>query len=347
MIWLKRSPLSGAPGITQCPAMGYNGIMPLPRNLTDDQVRYVRTSLKSSVQLADELPVDRKAIDRIRHRQTYKDVPDAPPTADPPAALRRNDYVLGDALELMADLPDGYAETVVAMPPLFRPPHASQSQVRQARSSHVDRQRSIIRESLRIAGPRGVLLYVHRYDLMADLLDVGPGGISEFHPEQVIVWDTLAKEDPPSASARRIPGQHRAIYVFAGDRWRLPLDIRDRVGDWGEVWRFRADLRDGRAPECPEELADRLISMGPGRVLDPFAGVGAVGLAAARKNREWTLFGNSAQDQHTFRRNLQAFYQERAFPTKAVVQEMRRPPQSRSTGRGRSGSVSKDQTPLL
>ena len=47
------------------------------RKLNPDQVRYVRTSLKSSVQLADELPVDRKAIDRIRHRQTYKDVPDA------------------------------------------------------------------------------------------------------------------------------------------------------------------------------------------------------------------------------------------------------------------------------
>ncbi len=347
MIWLKRSPLSGAPGITQCPAMGYNGIMPLPRNLTDDQVRYVRTSLKSSVQLADELPVDRKAIDRIRHRQTYKDVPDAPPTADPPAALRRNDYVLGDALELMADLPDGYAETVVAMPPLFRPPHASQSQVRQARSSHVDRQKSIIREGRRVAGPNGVLLYVHRYDLTADLLDVGPGGIPEFSPEQVIVWDTLAKEDPPSASTRRIPGQHRAIYVFAGDRWRLPLDIRDQVGDWGDLWPFRAQLRDGDLREFPEELADRLIAMGRGRVLDPFAELGAIGLAAARKNREWTLFGKSAVDQHTFRRNLQAFYQERAFPTKTVVQSVRPPPQSRSTGKGRSRPPGPDQRILL
>ena len=173
--------------------------MPLERKLTPDQVRYVRTSLKSSVQLAAELAVDRKAIDRVRHRETYKDVPDAPPTVDPPAALRRNDYVLGDGLELMGQLPDGYAETVVAMPPLFRPPHANQSQVRKARSGHVDRQKSIIREGLRVAGPNGVLLYVHRYDLTADLLDVGPGGIAEFSPEQVIVWDTMTKEDPPPA----------------------------------------------------------------------------------------------------------------------------------------------------
>ena len=132
------------------------------RKLNPDQVRYVRTSLKSSVQLADELPVDRKAIDRIRHRQTYKDVPDAPPTADPPAALRRNDYVVGDGLELMGQLPDGYAETVVAMPPLFRPPHSTQSQVRKARSGHVDRLKSIIREGRRVAGPNGVLRYVPR-----------------------------------------------------------------------------------------------------------------------------------------------------------------------------------------
>ena len=53
--------------------------------------------------------------------------------------------------------------------------------------------------------------------------------------------------------------------------------------------------------------------MGRGRALDPFAELGAIGLAAARKNREWTLFGKSAVDQRTFRRNLQAFYQETGF----------------------------------
>ena len=280
--------------------------------------------------------MDRKAIDRVRHRQTYKDVPDAPPTADAPAALHRNDYVLGDGLQLMDQLPDGYAETVVVMPSLFRPPHASHSQVRKARSSYVDRQKSIIREGLRVAGPNGVLLYAHRYDLTADLLDVGPGGIPEFSPEQVIVWDTLTKVEPPSASTRRIPGQHRAIYVFAGDRWRIPLDIRDQVGDCGDIWRFKAQLRDGDLREFPEELADRLIAMGRGRVLDPFAELGAIGLAAARKNREWTLFGKSAVDQRTFRRTLRAFYQERAFPTKTVVQSMRPRGQSRSTGKERS-----------
>ena len=62
----------------------------------------------------------------------------------------------------MRQLPDGYAETVVAMPPLFRPPHSTQSQVRQARSGHVDRLKSIIREGRRVAGPNGVLLYVPR-----------------------------------------------------------------------------------------------------------------------------------------------------------------------------------------
>ena len=102
------------------------------------------------------------------------------------------------------------------------------------------------------------------------------------------------------------------------------------------MWPFRAQLRDGDLREFPEELADRLIAMGRGRVLDPFAELGAVGLAAARKNREWTLFGKSAVDQRTFRRNLQAFYQERAFPTKTVVQSVRPPPQSRSTDKGRS-----------
>ena len=308
---LNRSPFSGASGTTYCPAMGYDGIMRPDRKLNEDQVRYVRTSPKSSVQLADELSIDRKAIDRVRLRKTYKDVPDAPPTVGSPAVLPNNDYVVGDSLELMGKLPAGYAQTVVAKPPVFRPPHASQSQVWRARSGHVDRLKSIIREGLRIAGPNGVLLYVHRYDLMADLLDVGPGAISEFSPEQVIVWDPVIKETLSAPSTRRIPGQHRAIYVFAGSRWSIPLEIRGSVGDWEDVWRIGARLGDDGSLELPAGLADRLISMGPGRVLDPFAGVGAIGLAAARKNRDWVLFGKSAVDQHTFRQSLQAFRRER------------------------------------
>ena len=312
--------------------------MPLERKLTEDQVRYVRTSAASSVQLADEFSLDRRAIDRIRHRETYKDVPDVPPSADSLAALRVKEYVVGDGLKLMGDLPDGYTQTIVAMPPVFRPPHASQSQVRKARSSHVDRQKSIIRESLRIAGPNGILLYVHRYDLMTDLLDVGPGGIPEFPPEQVIVWDTMTKEDPPSAPARRMPGQHRAIYVFAGNRWSIPFDIRNEVGDWGDVWRMGTHLQDEETLEMPDQLADRLISMGPGRVLDPFASVGIIGLAAARKNRDWILFGKSAEDQRTFRRNLQAYIRERAMTPS--VQSIGPRQRSGSTGRNPSRSVS-------
>ena len=311
------------------------------RKLNEDQVRYVRTSPKSSVQLADELSIDRKAIDRVRLRRTYKDVPDAPPTVGSPVALPNNDYVVGDSLELMGKLPAGYAQTIVAAPPVFRPPHASQSQVRKARSGHVDRQKSIIREGLRIAGPNGVLLYVHRYDLMADLLDVGPGAISEFSSEQVIVWDPVSKETPSAPSTRRIPGQHRAIYVFAGNRWSIPLEIRGSVSDWGVVWRFGSHLRDDGSLELPSRLADQLISMGPGRVLDPFAGVGIIGLAAARKNRDWILFGKSPIDQRTFRQSLQDFYSERGERAMTpTVQSMRPRPQSRSTGRRPSRSVS-------
>ena len=87
--------------------------------------------------------------------------------------------------------------------------------------------------------------------------------------------------------------------------------------------------------------------MGRGRVLDPFAELGAIGLAAARKNREWTLFGKGAVDQRTFRQSLQAFYRERAFPTKTVVQSMGPRRQSRSTGKGRSRPPAPNQQILF
>ena len=311
--------------------------MPLDRKLTDDQVRHARVSLKSAVQLADDFEVDRKVIDRVRSRETYKNVPDVPPSAASPAALPNNDYVVGDSLELMGKLPAGYAQTIVAAPPVFQPPHTSRSQAEKARRLYIDRQRSIIREGLRVAGPNGVLLYVQRYDLMA----AGPNGISEFSPEQVIVWDPMIKETPSAPSTRRIPGQHRAIYVFAGNRWSIPLGIRGAVSDWGDVWRFGSHLRDDESLELPARLADQLISMGPGRVLDPFAGVGIIGLAVARKNRDWILFGKSPIDQRTFRQSLQDFYSERGERAMTpTVQSMRPRRQTRSTGRRPSRSVS-------
>ena len=81
--------------------------------------------------------------------------------------------------------------------------------------------------------------------------------------------------------------------------------------------------------------------MGPGRVLDPFAGVGIIGLAAASKNRDWILFGKSPIDQRTFRQSLQDFYRERGERAMTpTVQSMRPRPRSRSTGRRPSRSVS-------
>ena len=315
--------------------------MRLDRKLTEDQVRHARVSPKSAVQLADDFEVDRKVIDRVRLRKTYKDVPDVPPSAAAPAALPDNDYVVGDSLELMGKLPAGYAQTIVAAPPVFQLPHTSRSQAEKARRLYIDRQRSIIREGLKVAGPNGVLLYVQRCDLMDDLLGVGPGGISEFSPEQVIFWDPVIKETPSAPSTRRIPGQHRAIYVFAGNRWSIPLEIRGSVSDWGVVWRFGSHLRDDGSLELPARLADQLISMGPGRVLDPFAGVGIIGLAAARKNRDWILFGKSPIDQRTFRQSLQDFYSERAMtPT---VQSVGPRQQGRSTGRRPSRSDRSDR----
>ncbi len=50
--------------------------------------------------------MDRRAIDRVRLRKTYKNVPDVPPSATAPATLRHNDYVVGDSLELMGNLPE-------------------------------------------------------------------------------------------------------------------------------------------------------------------------------------------------------------------------------------------------
>lgn len=49
--------------------------MPLPRKLSDDQVREIRYLEEPNTRLAAQYGVDRRVIQHIKQRQAYRDVP--------------------------------------------------------------------------------------------------------------------------------------------------------------------------------------------------------------------------------------------------------------------------------
>ena len=281
------------------------------RRFTDDQVREIRQSPLSARELAAQHGVSHPTILNIRDRRTYQDVSDHPGTdlgrPDPFKPELRGEYVFSDPLQFLYSIPDGYCGTVVTAPLARRPPsiigHSSgwtKDDEQMAQYEYVDLQRRVIEQSLRVMGPAGVLLYLHRYEALTRRnLDTRHDIISGLPLRQIIIWNHQMRLFMPSGRrVNRVPNNYGVIFVFSGPRWAIPDETRRKAMAWGDVWSITPDLREDlwapatrrrqREPySMPAELADRCIAFGSGAVLDPFAGSGAVPLAAIRAGRDW------------------------------------------------------------
>ena len=288
--------------------------------LTDEQVRAIRRSSQTSRALADKFGVFQPTIIRVKNRLTYRHVPDLEDGEIPPNSL----YVRKYALNLLRGLPSGYCPTVVTSPPLFSAsnyfrPYLSRPE---ARFHFIQRQLRVIDECIRVAGDEGIVLYHTTGDVRSELLSEYErlGGLRS---PQIITWD----------HGRAEPGVGNAdsyILVFRGksvakadigeDTWKFePNDdmwnLIDELEDTDDgallypAYRYSITLRRWYSPfrwwySFPDELADKCISLGRGRVLDPFAGAGEIPKAAIRAKRPWLACDNRAFLTHAFERRI-------------------------------------------
>ncbi len=258
------------------------------RKLDHDQVQAIRRSHLPNKSLARDYGVDPVTIRRIRNRETYKNVPENPQI--PPDAGRRFDgkYETGDVVKLLGEVPVGYAETILTMPPHLdaRP------------GEHVRRERRIIEECLRIAGAFGVVMYIRRPQFADDgVIDLGMDILEGLPLREVIIWTwgwRSVRRSPgdPTLARRRCPIRHdyASIHVLSGELWTVPEINVSNLRSRGSVWHFPLPPSTDVPPEFPLKLAQWCIALGRGRVLDPFAGTGTTALAAEAYGRHWTLF---------------------------------------------------------
>ena len=272
------------------------------RQFTDDQVREIRQSHRSARELAEGHGVSHPTILNIRDRRTYKDVPDQL------GMEIKNRYVLGDPLDFLAELPDGYCGTAVTASPIREKPSIigrssgwTGNDERKAEGEYVELQRSVIKECLRVVGPTGVLLYHYRYEISSRRgMDLRHNLISDFPLRQAIIWNhQMRRFIPGGRHLNRVPNNYGMIFIFSGPRWSIPKESKAAAMAWGDVWDIKPDHGDDlwvsmshrrgqRHPySFPAELADRCVALGSGMVVDPFAATGSTALAAIRAGRDW------------------------------------------------------------
>ena len=262
--------------------------MPQPHKLTPDEVRDVRRSRLSQEQAVLKYGVDRKTIKNIRKGVTYRDVPDRTPIA-PGIHLRLvNKYPVDDVLELLDQVPDGYAETVLTMAPRLMD-RVSRAEY----ADHVGRQREIIQECLRVVGDFGVVMYVHRPRWLGDgpAVELGADVIEGLPLRQSVIWTWPSRygrtADSPAGRGLPLPQNYASVFIFTGRPWTVPKATATRLRQRNAVWTIPPPNPANAPPEFPLELATRCIAMGRGRVLDPQAGTGTVALAAEEQGRSW------------------------------------------------------------
>lgn len=286
--------------------------MPLPRKLSDDQVREIRDSEEPNTRLAAQYGVHRRVIQRVKQRQAYQDVPAidlkaageayAVPRTSPP----HNAYVLGDDLSMLEALPDSYAETVVAAASRdydnsFQHFYPRRQEYGPGYEGYVDYHQAVINQCLRVAGPGGVVFFHVRHHFNQKNLEMSTWDdlVNPFPLRQVITWEhSSVGLDQIIRPMHHLPQIADHIYVLAGDYWHIPTETRAGALYWGDVW--QVDFYQMRTPgRVPREVARRFVALGRGRVLT-FAGFDEVAWEAIRLHRDWLLIGHDPFEQSRF-----------------------------------------------
>ena len=289
------------------------------RKLTDGQVREIRRSVESARALAERYGVSHPTILKVREGSTYSHVTDD--DDDPVVGGYHNAYFLTDAWDFLRGLPDGYCRTVMTSPPEATYPfsvrrHGTKGEdIRRSYRDYVDEQYAIIAECIRVAGDRGIVLYHHRPRLATGRLDLGQHLTQEFPLRGAIIWHYKKSRLPAvSRNKRQLPNTYDMIFMFAGRQWTLPEKSSEDIREWGDVWEIRLD-RDSRkfSPRLPNELVDRCIALGTGRVLDPYAGGGAIALGAIRAGRNWLACDTDPERAAVFEQRRAMIEQHRSL----------------------------------
>ena len=277
------------------------------RKLSEDQVREIRRSPSPQARLAAQYGVDRRAIKNVLSGLTYRDVPDWEPAKSDDAHRFDNKYVIGDPLKLLYQISTDYAPTILTAPaiPSSSPDMGWAGIGDRDSSDHIEQQRAIIRECLRIAGPFGIVMYVHRPRTGPDdMIDLGHGIVRGFPLRRLIVWSWPPGDVRNPACRRGLlrPHNFAHIYIFTEPKWEPPKAPKSRLYDRGAVWNNPRPHPENDPPILPLVLAQQCVALGWGRVLDPCAGSGTTALAAIKARRNWTLLGSSECDRAAFKK---------------------------------------------
>ena len=240
-------------------------------------------------------------------------------------------YSVGDAIEFLDGLPQGFLRGVATSPPYnkgFKGRGGANSNWPRSKlmesdyalhndnlphAVYVDWQRRFLSAALRVVGEDGVVLYnIGRRikNLSEDRREDIVGG---FDVRQTIIWNRGSSNNQGGRVPSIFPPIYELVYVIAGKHWRLPTPWRDEMRRWGDVWSIPFENHNPHPAPFPVALAERMVKIADGPIADPFAGSGTIGIAAEKLGYDYYLNDHSEEYKRLFEGRLLALREGRVW----------------------------------
>jgi len=213
-----------------------------------------------------------------------------------------NQFICGDATDVMNQLPDGSIDLIVTSPP-YNLKNSTGNGMKDGRggkwsgaalingySHHNDNmphdqyaewQRECLTEMLRIIPEDGAIFYNHKWRVQGGLLQDRNDIVSGFPVRQIIIW---RRKGGINFNPGYFLPTYEVIYLIAKPKFRLAK----KANAYGDVWEFGQESRNKHPAPFPLELVERVISSTTATtILDPFMGSGTTALATQNLGRNF------------------------------------------------------------
>lgn len=213
-----------------------------------------------------------------------------------------NKIILGDCLEVMKELPDGYVDLVVTSPP-YNLKNSTGNGMKDGRGGkwknaelvngyshhndcmpheeYVKWQRECLTEMLRLIPDNGAIFYNHKWRVQDGLLQDRQDIVSGFPVRQIIIWK---RKGGINFNPGYFLPTYEVIYLIAKPNFRLI----PKTNAFGDVWEFKQEMNNSHPAPFPVALINRIISSTDAKIVfDPFMGSGTTAIAALMNNRNY------------------------------------------------------------
>ena len=214
----------------------------------------------------------------------------------------RNKMLVGDAVEIMKQIPDGSIDLVVTSPPYNlknstgngmkdgRGGKWSKAALMNGYSDHGDNmphdeyaawQRACLTEMFRLIPDDGAIFYNHKWRVQAGLLQDRQDIVSGFPVRQIIIW---RRKGGINFNAGYFLPTYEVIYLIAKPKFKLAKG----ANSYGDIWEFTQEMNNTHPAPFPVKLIERIVGSTTAKiVLDPFMGSGTTAIAAENLGRDY------------------------------------------------------------